>query len=71
MESAQRGTVKFFHDGKGWGFIERQGRADIFVHYADIVGGGHRTLVKGDAVQFDVVRGEKGEKAVNVVRLDR
>lgn len=63
------GTVKFFHDKKGWGFIEREGSVDVFVHYADIVGDGHRTLVKGDNVQFELVDGPKGDKAVNVVRL--
>ena len=63
------GTVKFFHDKKGWGFIEHGEAADVFVHYADIVGEGHRTLVKGDSVQFDLVEGPKGDKAVNVVRI--
>ena len=63
------GTVKFFHDKKGWGFIERDGKEDVFVHYADIVGDGHRTLDKGENVQFDVTDGPKGVKASNVVRL--
>lgn len=63
------GTVKFFHDKKGWGFIERDAESDVFVHYADIVGEGHRTLVKGENVQFDVIDGPKGDKAVNVIRL--
>ncbi len=64
-----RGTVKFFHDKKGWGFIEAEGYSDIFVHYADIQGEGHRTLIKGDEVEFDVIDGPKGDKAVNVSRL--
>lgn len=63
------GTVKFFHDKKGWGFIEAGETEDVFVHYADIVGDGHRTLVKGETVQFDLVEGPKGDKAVNVTRL--
>ena len=65
------GTVKFFHDQKGWGFIECFEHDDIFVHYADIVDAGdlHRTLVKGDSVQFDLVQGDRGQKAVNVIRL--
>jgi CspA family cold shock protein len=62
------GRVKFFHDKKGWGFIERDDTLDVFVHYADILGNGHRTLVKGETVAFDVVDGPKGVKAVNVVR---
>lgn len=64
-----RGIVKFFHDKKGWGFIEADGYADIFVHYADIKGEGHRTLIKGDEVEFEVIAGPKGEKAINVTRL--
>ena len=63
------GTVKFFHDKKGWGFIEVEAKEDVFVHYADIVGDGHKTLVKGEDVQFDLIEGEKGDKAVNVVRV--
>ena len=63
------GTVKFFHDGKGWGFIELRSGDDVFVHYADIVGEGHRTLVKGESVQFDLIEGPGGDKAVNVVRI--
>jgi CspA family cold shock protein len=63
------GTVKFFHDKKGWGFIEGGKDEDIFVHYADIVGDGHRTLAKGEQVQFDVIKGPKGNKAVNVIRV--
>ncbi len=62
------GRVKFFHDKKGWGFIERENSQDVFVHYADIVGEGHRTLIKGETVHFEVVDGPKGDKAVNVLR---
>ena len=65
-----KGTVKFFHDKKGWGFIELDGKTDVFVHYADIIGEGHRTLVKGDNVQFDLIDGPRGDKAVNVVRME-
>ncbi len=63
------GKVKFFRDKLGWGFIEHDDGKDIFVYYKDIQGGGHRTLVKGETVQFDVVNGPRGEKAINVVRL--
>ncbi len=62
------GRVKFFHDKKGWGFIERTGSEDVFVHYADIMGDGHRTLMKGETVKFEVVDGPKGDKAINVLR---
>ena len=65
----ETGKVKFFHDKKGWGFIERDSLADVFVYFSDIQGDGHRTLVKGDPVQFEVIGGPKGDKAVNVVRL--
>lgn len=64
------GTVKFFRDKLGWGFIEGEPGSDIFVYYKDIVGDGHRTLMKGERVQFELVEGPKGCKAVNVVRLD-
>jgi cold shock protein len=64
-----KGKVKFFHDKKGWGFIERESSEDVFVYYSDIKGDGHRTLVKGEAVEFDVIGGPKGDKAVNVVRV--
>ena len=60
------GKVKFFHDKKGWGFIEHEPSPDIFVHYADVNGEGFRSLTKGDAVEFDVIKGPKGDKAVNV-----
>ena len=63
------GMVKFFHDRKGWGFIEREGSEDVFVHYADILGEGHRTLAKGENVHFDVIDGPNGDKAVNVIKI--
>lgn len=65
-----KGVVKFFHDKKGWGFIERDGSPDVFVHYADIIGDGYRSLTKGDSVEFEVIDGPKGDKAINVIRLD-
>jgi CspA family cold shock protein len=63
-----KGTVKFFHDKKGWGFIERDTQPDVFVYYADIIGDGHKTLMKGESVEFEVIEGPKGDKAVNVVK---
>jgi len=61
------GTVKWFNPRKGYGFITSEDGKDIFVHYADISGEGYRTLVEGDAVSFDIVEGEKGLRAENVV----
>jgi CspA family cold shock protein len=66
----QNGTVKWFNDAKGFGFITPQdGAKDCFVHYSAIQGSGFRTLVEGDAVEFDLVDGEKGPAAANVSRV--
>lgn len=66
---AEQGTVKWFNDAKGYGFIMRDRGADVFVHHADIVAEGRRTLNEGDHVQFDVVEGAKGLQAKNVVKI--
>lgn len=60
------GTVKWFNDTKGWGFIEVPGQADVFVHYSEIQGEGRRTLFEGQGVEFDVEEGAKGPTAKNV-----
>ena len=60
------GVVKWFNDAKGYGFIERPGQEDVFVHFSAIQGSGFRTLAEGQAVEFDVVDGPKGKQAVNV-----
>jgi CspA family cold shock protein len=65
---ALEGTVKWFSDKKGYGFITRDGEDDIFVHYSSIQGDGFRTLREGEKVVFDVVTGERGMKATNVVK---
>ena len=60
------GTVKFFNAEKGFGFISREGADDVFVHYSHIQGNGYRSLDEGQAVEFDVAPGRKGEEAQNV-----
>ena len=69
MSDQQTGTVKWFNDDKGYGFIERENGADLFVHFRSIVGTGHRTLKDGQKVQFTEVEGKKGPQAENVVPL--
>jgi CspA family cold shock protein len=65
------GTVKWFNDSKGYGFIALEdGSKDVFVHHSAIQGEGFKTLNEGDRVQFDVVQGEKGPAAENVVKLN-
>jgi CspA family cold shock protein len=61
------GKVKWFNPRKGYGFIGTDDGRDVFVHYSSIAGDGFKTLDEGDTVQFDVVEGEKGLRATNVV----
>jgi len=61
------GTVKWFNESKGFGFIEQESGEDIFVHFSAIQGDGFKTLSDGQNVEFDVTQDEKGSKAVNVV----
>ena len=63
------GKVKWFNDEKGYGFIEREDGGDVFVHFSAIQGEGFKTLEEGQAVEFDVVEGNRGEQAANVVKL--
>jgi len=60
------GTVKWFNNEKGYGFIAREGGDDVFVHFSNIQSGGYRTLEEGQRVEFDVAPGRKGEEAQNV-----
>jgi CspA family cold shock protein len=62
----ETGTVKWFNDAKGYGFISRQSGEDVFVHFSAIQAGGFRSLQEGQQVQFDVVKGPKGWQAENV-----
>ena len=64
---AEMGTVKWFSNEKGYGFIAREGGEDVFVHFSAISGDGYKTLMEGQKVEFDVVQGPKGAQAANVV----
>jgi CspA family cold shock protein len=70
FSSMAKGTVKWFNESKGFGFITQEdGGADVFAHYSEIQGEGFKNLSEGEAVSFDVVEGEKGPKATNIVKL--
>jgi CspA family cold shock protein len=60
------GTVKWFNESKGFGFIQQEGGEDVFVHYSAIQGDGFKTLAEGQRCEFDIVRGPKGLQAANV-----
>jgi CspA family cold shock protein len=64
-----KGTVKWFNESKGFGFITKEDGGDVFVHYTAIEDNGFKSLAEGQAVSFDVVDGPKGPKAANVVKL--
>jgi CspA family cold shock protein len=64
----ETGTVKWFNDAKGFGFIERESGEDVFVHFSAITGDGFRTLTEGEKVTFEIVQGPKGLQAANVSR---
>jgi len=65
----RKGQVKWFNEGKGFGFIEREEGPDVFVHFSAIQGEGFKSLIEGDAVEFEVIEDEKGLKAQNVVKV--
>ncbi|MEN8175311.1 MAG: cold-shock protein [Pseudomonadota bacterium] len=68
-DDRQTGTVKWFNESKGYGFIEREGGSDLFVHFRSISGTGFKTLSEGQKVEFTVGQGQKGPQAENVVPL--
>ena len=65
----ERGAVKWFNDSKGFGFIAREGGSNVFVHHSAIQGNGFKTLAEGQRVEFEVVQGQKGLQAKDVVKL--
>ena len=69
MSERENGTVKWFNGSKGYGFIEREGAEDVFVHYSAIQGDGFKNLDEGQRVEFSVEQGSKGLQATNVVAL--
>ena len=64
-----KGTVKWFSDQKGYGFITTEEGSDVFVHHNEIQGEGYKTLEEGQEVEFEIQDGRKGDQAVNVVKL--
>ena len=65
----QAGKVKWFSNSKGYGFIEQEDGGDVFVHFSAIQGEGFKTLEEGQKVEFEVIPGQKGPQAANVVRV--
>lgn len=68
---AVKGTVKWFNESKGFGFIAREDGGDVFVHFSEIEGEGYKSLAEGEEVTFEVVDSPKGPKASHVVKMER
>ena len=66
--SQYKGVVKWFNNAKGYGFLGHDGGADVFVHFSSIQSEGYKSLKEGDAVEFDVIQGDKGPQADHVTR---
>ena len=64
-----KGIVKWFNNAKGYGFLGRDGGPDVFVHYSAITTNGYKSLQEGDKVEFEIVQGQKGPQAANVVKI--
>jgi len=65
-----KGTVKWFNNAKGFGFLGRDGGPDVFIHYSAINGDGYKSLQENDQVEFEIVQGEKGPQAANVSKIE-
>ena len=69
MSDTSTGTVKWFNESKGFGFIERESGPDLFAHFSAISGSGFKTLAEGQRVEFTIAQGQKGPQAENIVAL--
>lgn len=69
VKAMKEGTVKWFNNEKGFGFIEVEGEPDVFVHFSAITGDGYKSLEEGQKVQFEITKGDRGPQASNVVRV--
>ncbi len=65
-----RGSVKWFNNTKGYGFLGRDGGADVFIHFSAIAMEGYKSLQEGDQVEFEIVQGQKGPQAANVTKIN-
>jgi CspA family cold shock protein len=71
VDTVIRGTVRWFNDVRGYGFIEQENGGSVFVHFTSIMANGFRTLVEGQPVEFDVKTGDRGLEATNVILVER
>jgi CspA family cold shock protein len=69
MSNKVKGTVKWFNESKGFGFIEQESGPDVFAHFSAISGSGFKTLAEGQQVEFEVTQGQKGPQAENIVAV--
>ncbi len=69
MSKTVAGTVKWFNESKGFGFIEQQSGPDVFAHFSAIAGSGFKTLAEGQSVEFTITQGQKGPQAENIVAI--
>lgn len=69
MSTTTTGTVKWFNEAKGFGFIEQESGPDVFAHFSNISGSGFKTLAEGQKVEFEVTQGQKGPQAENIVAI--